>query len=170
MTQHDQQIRSLCRSLLDAKKTIATAESCTGGGIAKALTELPGSSAVFLGGAVTYTDGMKRTLLGVPQELLDAHTAVSAPCAKAMAEGIRERTGASLAVSATGYAGPGGGTEKDPVGTVYIGIASPRACFAERFSAPAPAPTDATRTEIREAVILRALELLLREAEALSEP
>ncbi len=166
MTQHDQQIRSLCRSLLDAKRTIATAESCTGGGIAKALTELPGSSAVFLGGAVTYTDGMKKALLGVPQELLDAHTAVSAPCAKAMAEGIRERTGASLAVSATGYAGPGGGTEKDPVGTVYIGIASPRACFTERFSAP----TDATRTEIREAVILRALELLLREAEALSEP
>ena len=163
MTQHDQQFRSLCSALLRAGKTLATAESCTGGGIAKALTELPGSSAVFLGGALPYTDAMKRMLLGVPQELLDIHTAVSAPCAKAMAEGIRERTGACLAVSATGYAGPGGGTEQDPVGTVYIGIASPRACFAERFSAP----TNATRREIREAVILRALELLLQEAEQL---
>ena len=167
MTHHEEQIRTLCRALLGAEKTLATAESCTGGGIAKALTELPGSSAVFLGGAVTYTDAMKQTLLGVSQELLDVHTAVSAPCAKAMAEGIRERTGACLAVSATGYAGPGGGTEKDPVGTVYIGIASPRACFAERFSAPAPA--ESSRKEIREAVILRALELLLRETEALSE-
>lgn len=165
MTHHEEQIRTLCRALLGAEKTLATAESCTGGGIAKALTELPGSSAVFLGGAVTYTDAMKQTLLGVPQEVLDVHTAVSAPCAKAMAEGIRERTGACLAVSATGYAGPGGGTEKDPVGTVYIGISSPRACFAERFSAPA----ESSRKEIREAVILRALELLLRETEALSE-
>ena len=163
MTQHDQQFRSLCSALLRAGKTLATAESCTGGGIAKALTELPGSSAVFLGGAVTYTDAMKKALLGVPQELFDIHTAVSASCAKAMAEGIRERTGACLAVSATGYAGPGGGTEQDPVGTVYIGIASPRTCFAERFSAP----TNATRREIREAVILRALELLLQEAEQL---
>lgn len=163
MTQHDQQIRSLCRSLLDAKKTIATAESCTGGGIAKALTELPGSSAIFLGGAVTYTNALKMQLLGVPEEIIEKHTEVSAPCAKAMAEGIRRVTGSCLAISATGYAGPDGGTEQDPVGTVYLGLASPRTCFAERFSAPA----GASRREIRETVILRALELLLAEAEAL---
>ena len=163
MTHHEEQIRALCQALLCAGKTLATAESCTGGGIAKALTELPGSSAVFLGGAVTYTNALKESLLGVPREILEQHTEVSAPCAKAMAEGIRERTGACLAVSATGYSGPGGGTDRDPVGTVYIGIASPRACFAERFSAP----SGASRGEIREAVILRGLELLLQEAEQL---
>lgn len=154
------QINALCQALLRAGKTVSTAESCTGGGIAKALTELPGSSAIFLGGAVTYTNELKMKLLRVPQEIIEQHTEVSAPCAEAMARGARALTDSCLAVSATGYAGPDGGTEKDPVGTVYIGVASPSSCFADRFCAPA----GATREEIREAVILRALSLLLDEA------
>jgi nicotinamide-nucleotide amidase len=113
------------RLLRDRNATIATAESCTGGLIATRLTDHAGSSDFFLAGLVTYSDAEKHRLLGVPQQLLDEYGAVSEPVAAAMAEGSRIRTGATFAVSTTGYAGPGGGTEKDPVGTVYIGLAGP---------------------------------------------
>ncbi|MBV9294411.1 MAG: competence/damage-inducible protein A [Acidobacteriaceae bacterium] len=104
---------------------IATAESCTGGLIAARLTELAGSSDFFVAGYVTYTDAQKQDVLGVPKDLIAKHGAVSEPVAAAMAEGARRRTGASYALSATGYAGPDGGTEFNPVGTVYLGIAGP---------------------------------------------
>ncbi len=113
------------RLLRDRHATVATAESCTGGLIASRLTEHAGSSDFFLAGLVTYTDEQKQALLGVPRELLKAHTAVSEPAAAAMAKGALERTGADYALSTTGYAGPGGGTEEAPVGTVFIGLASP---------------------------------------------
>jgi nicotinamide-nucleotide amidase len=106
--------------------TVATAESCTGGLIAARLTEHPGSSGFFLAGFVTYQDDQKHALLGVSRELLATHTAVSEAVAAAMATGAQERTGADYAVSVTGYAGHDGGNEETPVGTVFIGLATPQ--------------------------------------------
>ena len=103
--------------------TLATAESCTGGLTAKRLTDVPGASAVFLGGVVSYTNGVKERVLGVPHGTLEAYSAVSDPTARAMAEGVRRLTGSDLAVSVTGLAGPDGDDRGNPVGTVYIGLA-----------------------------------------------
>jgi nicotinamide-nucleotide amidase len=104
---------------------VATAESCTGGLVAARLTERPGSSDFFIAGFVAYTEAQKRDVLGIKQELLAKHTLVSEPVAAAMAEAAIARTGATYALSTTGYAGPDGGTPHDPVGTVYLGIAGP---------------------------------------------
>jgi PncC family amidohydrolase len=103
--------------------TVATAESCTGGLVAHLLTEVPGSSGYVLGGIVAYADVVKRAQLGVPAETLEAHGAVSAQVAIAMAEGIRSRLGASLGVAVTGVAGPDGGSAAKPVGLVYVAVA-----------------------------------------------
>ncbi len=143
--------------------TVGTAESCTGGLIAKLITDVAGSSAVLRGGFVTYTNEVKTKLLGVDPKIFDAHTEVSSACAEAMARGARERLSCTLAVSATGFAGPGGGNEKDPVGTVYLGIATPSGTYSERFSAP----EGATRDEVRNAAALRAIEMLLAVTEKL---
>jgi nicotinamide-nucleotide amidase len=105
--------------------TVSSAESCTGGMVAMRLTEQAGSSDYFAAGYVAYTEGQKSELLGVPKELIAKHTAVSEPVAAAMAEGARRRSGSTYALSTTGYAGPSGGTQYDPVGTVYLGIAGP---------------------------------------------
>ena len=113
----------LYRTCLDRRLTVATAESCTGGLVAHAITEIPGSSACFRGGFVTYADDVKRDQLGVPQGLLDAHGAVSAQVARAMAEGARSRLDASVAVAITGIAGPAGGNAEKPVGLTYLGVA-----------------------------------------------
>lgn len=99
---------------------VATAESCTGGGIAQALTAVPGSSAWVAGGLVTYSNAAKQSLLAVPADLIAAHGAVSLPVAIAMAEGARAALQVALAVSATGVAGPGGGSPAKPVGTVCM--------------------------------------------------
>lgn len=147
----------LVRVLADKGVTVATAESCTGGGIAKAITDISGSSAVLRGGFVTYTNEVKIALLGVEPELIARESEVSHACARAMAQGARERLGVTVAVSATGYAGPTGGSEKDPVGTVYLGLATETDCISERFCAPA----GASRTEVREAAIRRAGEMIL---------
>ncbi|MGH9582201.1 MAG: competence/damage-inducible protein A [Bryobacteraceae bacterium] len=113
------------RLLRTRRATVSTAESCTGGLLAGRLTDRAGSSDFYLGGFVTYTDGQKRDALGVSGDLLEKHGAVSEPSAAAMAEGARRRTGSTYALSTTGYAGPSGGAECDPVGTVYLGIAGP---------------------------------------------
>jgi nicotinamide-nucleotide amidase len=102
--------------------TIAAAESCTGGLLLSRLTDIAGSSDYVLGGAVTYANALKATLTGVPASMIDEHGAVSEPVAVALAEGVRQRTGASLAVGITGIAGPGGGTPEKPVGTVAIAL------------------------------------------------
>ena len=102
--------------------TITTAESLTGGKIAGEITAVPGSSAVFPGGVVSYCDRIKHQVLGVPQKLLETHGAVSEPVAKAMAEGAAELMGTDLALSATGLAGPDGDGSGNPVGTVYLGL------------------------------------------------
>ena len=103
---------------------LATAESCTGGLVAAELTSIPGSSEAFVGGAVTYTDQLKRELLGVPGDLLDQHGAVSAEVAESMAQGARQRLAAGAAVAVTGVAGPGGGSEQKPVGLVYLHVSA----------------------------------------------
>ena len=114
---------SLCSEVLNALKgkTLVTAESLTGGGIGAALTAIPGSSEVYKGGIICYTNWVKQNILGVPEDLLETHGAVSLPVAQAMAEGAKKLLSADVAVSVTGLAGPGGGTEQIPVGTVYIG-------------------------------------------------
>jgi nicotinamide-nucleotide amidase len=113
--------------------TVATAESCTGGMLAVRLTEYAGSSDFFIASFVTYTDEQKQRLLGLPREMLETHTAVSEPVALAMADRARDLSGASFAVSVTGYAGPTGGTTENPVGTVFIGVATPSETSAFRF-------------------------------------
>ena len=102
-------------------KTLVTAESLTGGGIGAALTSVSGSSAVYKGGIISYTNAVKNRILGVPQEVLDQYGAVSEPVAKAMAEGVRNLLEADISVSVTGLAGPGGDEYGNPVGTVFIG-------------------------------------------------
>jgi nicotinamide-nucleotide amidase len=103
--------------------TLATAESCTGGLIAAALTAIPGSSATVLAGYVTYSNAAKTRMLGVPPAMLEAHGAVSEPVARQMAAGALADSGADIAVACTGVAGPGGGSEEKPVGLVFIGCA-----------------------------------------------
>ncbi len=109
--------------LIEKRATLATAESCTGGLLGGTLTEVPGSSAAYAGGWITYHNAMKINELGVDAALLDAHGAVSEPVVRAMAEEARRRSGATLAVSVSGIAGPDGGTPDKPVGTVWLGLA-----------------------------------------------
>ena len=117
---------SLCCDVLKALKgkTLVTAESCTGGMIGAALTAVPGSSAVYKGGVICYTNWVKENMLGVGREVLEQFGAVSRPVAGAMAAGARKQLQADVAVSVTGLAGPGGDDYGNPVGTVYIGFES----------------------------------------------
>jgi len=118
--------------------TLATAESCTAGLVASRLAGVPGASDVLVGGIVAYANGIKHDLLGVSEEILARHGAVSPECARAMAEGARARTGADVAVSVTGIAGPGGGTPEKPVGLVYLHVAAPGAARAAERRFPGP--------------------------------
>ena len=120
----DSMERVLVDKLHEYGLTLSAAESCTGGLIAKRITDIPGCSDVFFGGCVTYTNEVKQRLLGVSAETLDAHGAVSSETAIEMARGVRERTGSDIGISATGIAGPGGGTDETPVGTVFLGIST----------------------------------------------
>jgi nicotinamide-nucleotide amidase len=116
-----ERLQGLC---LGRGLTVATAESCTGGLLGAVITSIAGSSGHYRGGVVAYADDAKRSLLGVGDETLAAHGAVSAQVAMAMALGIRDRLVADLAVSVTGIAGPAGGSEAKPVGSTYLGLAS----------------------------------------------
>lgn len=112
------------RMLKKQKQTLATAESCTGGAIANSITNVAGASEVFLAGYVTYANASKTDVLHVDPELIEKHGAVSEPVARAMAEGARTRAGSTYGIASTGVAGPGGGSEDKPVGTVYIALSS----------------------------------------------
>lgn len=116
-----------------AGKTLVTAESCTGGGIGAALTGVPGSSAVFKGGIICYTNEIKSRVLGVDEALLKSKGAVSAPVAEAMASGARRLLSADAAVSVTGLAGPGGDGYGNPVGTVYVGYSDKNGTISRAF-------------------------------------
>jgi nicotinamide-nucleotide amidase len=123
----------VARRLRSLRATVSTAESCTGGLLAYRLTELAGSSDYFVGGYVTYSEEQKSSVLGVPASLIEEKTAVSEPVAAAMAEGARQRAKSTYGVSVTGWAGPSGGTDLDPVGTVYIGVATPEKTVVQRY-------------------------------------
>ena len=116
-----------------AGRTVAVAESCTGGLVAHAITANAGSSAFFVGGVVSYSNAVKAALLGVSPSILDEHGAVSAQCAVAMADGARTRLGADLAASVTGVAGPDGGSDAKPVGLVYVAVAGLGATVVRRY-------------------------------------
>lgn len=113
-------------------KTVATAESCTGGLVAQRITDVPGSSAVFLGGAVVYSNAAKTDLVGVPAEMIARVGAVSREVGQALAEGVRQRFGADYGIGITGIAGPEGGTPEKPVGLVYIALAYEGGCDVEK--------------------------------------
>lgn len=149
----------LCCDVLAALegKTLVTAESCTGGGIGGALTAVPGSSRVYKGGIISYTNWVKEHLLNVDESLLNAVGAVSAPVAEAMARGARAALQADAAVSVTGLAGPGGDEFGNPVGTVFIGYCDEKTCLSRKFL------FDGTREEIRTAAIREALLLVLQQ-------
>lgn len=123
----------VARILVERKETLATAESCTGGLIGKLLTDRPGSSDYYLGGVVVYSNEIKEKLLGVPVDTLSQHGAVSAQTAEAMAAGARDRLKSTYAISVTGIAGPGGGTEEKPVGLVYLGLATRTGSFSREM-------------------------------------
>ena len=147
-------LRNILRKLQSRGATVATAESCTGGLVATMLTELPGSSAVFVGGISAYANGVKISMLGVDPSDLEKFGAVSAEVARAMAAGVRDRLGATYAVALTGIAGPDGGSPDKPVGTIYCGIASPFGEVATRLT------LSGDRAAIRRTAAESALQLL----------
>ncbi|MBE7515894.1 MAG: competence/damage-inducible protein A [Chloracidobacterium sp.] len=135
-TNGDSMEQVIGKMLVDRGETLALAESCTGGLVSRRITEIAGSSRYFIEGAVTYSNEAKVRTLGVDPKIIEDHGAVSADCAEAMARGIRERSGAAHAISITGIAGPDGGTEVKPVGTVYIGYSGPAGTRSRKFVFP----------------------------------
>ena len=151
-------LEEVCFALLkDRGLTVGTAESCTGGLLAKLLTDLPGSSAVFRGGVVSYTNGVKAGLLGVPQDLLDRYGAVSPQVAEAMAQGAMAALGCDIALSTTGVAGPDADDRGNPIGLVYLGLAWGDQCQVTEFRA---GPVE--RERVRRQAAQTALDLLRR--------
>lgn len=147
---------SVGQALLTRGWSMAAAESCTGGWITKLLTEVPGSSRYVRGGIVAYADRAKVTLLGVPEGVIRRHGAVSEKVARAMATGVAERLDADAGVAVTGIAGPAGGSDDKPIGTVWFGIAVPWGVHSER------AHFEGNREDVRESAVRHALLLLLR--------
>ena len=149
----------LVAKLKERGLTCATAESCTGGGVGSAITAVPGSSAVFLGGVISYANEVKRDVLGVPQEILDTHGAVSPECAERMAAGARALLKSDLVVSLTGIAGPDGGSAEKPVGLVWFGLTTKDGVRTEKMV------FDGDRAAVRAQAIVHALGLLQSAAE-----
>jgi nicotinamide-nucleotide amidase len=154
----ERRVEELVLSLAAAQGlTLATAESCTGGLVSARLTGVPGSSESFVGGVVSYSDDVKCSELGVPEELLAAHGAVSAEVAAAMAEGARQRLGADVAVAVTGVAGPGGGTPEKPVGRVHLHAAGPGGSLTRMLDLPGEREQIRVRATVTALHLLRAL-------------
>jgi len=140
-------------------KTLATAESCTGGGIGAAITSVAGSSAVYKGGVISYTNRVKETVLGVDREVLDEFGAVSSQVAQEMAIGARNLLQVDVAVSVTGLAGPGNDEYGNPVGTVFIGYCDASKAYAKEYYFPGD------REAVRSQAIRTALEIVLKECQ-----
>jgi PncC family amidohydrolase len=145
---------------LERGLSVATAESCTGGLVAKLITDVAGSSGYFMGGVVSYANSAKEALLDVPAHELEAHGAVSAQVARRMAISVAARTGATLSVAVTGVAGPGGGTLAKPVGLTYVAVSHPRGVEVRRFAWSGDRPAN------RAATARAALQMLLECANA----
>ena len=145
----------LAETLVEKGLSLATAESCTGGGLSRLLTSIPGSSAFFIGGIIAYQNRIKTTFLGVPLNILAEHGAVSSATASAMAEGCRDKFDTDIAVSITGIAGPGGGSLEKPVGLVYLAVAVEQHTRVVEHTFPG------NREQVREAAIATALDLIL---------
>lgn len=156
---HESGEENFARRLRASGKTVACAESCTGGNIARMLTAEAGASAYFLGGVVAYSNEVKQRVLGVSAEDLAHYGAVSEPVARQMAEGVRRITGADYAAATTGIAGPSGGTAEKPVGTVWIAVAGPRSTRAEKFVFSRTRERNIGRASVQ------ALQMLLEEIE-----
>lgn len=146
----------LLRQLRGLNATLAVAESCTGGLLAAAFTDVPGASKVFLGGLVCYSNDAKVQLLDVPEPILQQHGPVSAECAVALATGAAEKFGSDYALAVTGFAGPTGGTAENPVGTIYFGLSSPTGAWAHRAVYPG------NRLQVRERAVNMALDWMRR--------
>lgn len=146
----------LIRLLNEKSLTVSTAESCTGGGIGQALTAVSGSSAVYAGGVISYTNEVKERLLGVPAEILEQYGAVSAKTAEAMVKGIRDLLQTDCGISVTGLAGPNGDGSGKPVGLVYIGIAYGEETLVHEFL------FKGDRDAVREQAVDAALEMLIK--------
>ncbi len=140
--------------LLRSGLRIAVAESCTGGLLAGALTDVSGSSAYVLGGVIAYDDWVKRSLLSVPAEIIQTHGSVSEQCAQAMARGVVALVNSDIGIAITGIAGPLGGTDTKPVGTTYIALVAPRCELVRRYL------WSGNRTENRERSVEAALSIL----------
>lgn len=147
-------------SLCEQKQlTLATAESCTGGLLAAALTSIPGSSTCFKGGVVSYWADVKRSVLGVDADLIETHGVVSRECAEAMARGAARELSCTCVVSTTGIAGPGGAEPGKPVGTVWIATLTPHGLASRLIHA------EGDRSQVREQAVLAAFELIAGELE-----
>jgi len=157
---------AVARILTEQKATVALAESCTGGLLAKRLTDLPGSSAYFREGLVTYSDEAKERLLGVPTEMVEEHGSVSEPVAKKMADGVRRLAGADYGLSVTGVAGPDGGTEEKFVGLVWVGISDGNGVEGKRLDLSAWAKS---RSSIRERSANAAFDILRQKLDGSKE-
>jgi nicotinamide-nucleotide amidase len=156
--------------LTERGETLATAESLTGGLVGSRVTDVPGASAYFDRGFVTYTYDAKRELLGVSRESLDAHGAVSEPVVREMAAGARDRASTDWAVAATGIAGPGGGTDEKPVGLVYFGVAHAAPWgTGDSFVETHRAVLDGDRDAVKRAAAERALRLLVDAVDGLED-
>jgi nicotinamide-nucleotide amidase len=156
----------LGEGLRERGETIAVAESCTGGLVGSTLTDPPGASGYFAGGIISYVNRTKRQLLAISSEALDRHGAVSEPVARAMAQHVRDETGADWGVSTTGYAGPAGGAADATVGTVYVGVAS---AGSERDSPDTTVGRhqfDGSRAAVRERATAAAIEAVAAALEA----
>ncbi len=154
-----QSAERLVKALKEKGLHIATAESCTGGMASAAITSVSGSSEVFDGGVVSYANEIKHRILGVKEETLATHGAVSEECACEMAEGVRRLMGADIGISLTGIAGPGGGTAEKPVGTVYLGVSHKNETYALRLS------LSGDRERVREESVKAALREAYRRTE-----
>jgi nicotinamide-nucleotide amidase len=135
--------------------TLATAESCTGGLLSHRITNIAGSSSYFLEGVISYSNEAKAQILGVPADIIDSHGAVSGPVVRAMAEGVKKLAGSDFGIGISGIAGPGGGTEEKPVGTVFIGLETEKKnMIIEEFH------FHGTREEIKLVTVLNALDMI----------